>query len=110
MPHIIVEYSQNLQQEVSASGVLAQLHRTVVDSGLFSPDAVKARAAGFDAYVLPEGASSFMHITVSILAGRTLPQRAELAQSVFDTARGAIPAVDKLSVDIHEMDAQSYRK
>ncbi|MDA0781948.1 MAG: 5-carboxymethyl-2-hydroxymuconate Delta-isomerase [Rickettsiales bacterium] len=110
MPHIIIEYSDNLKKDIKDSSVTEKLHKAVTESGLFSPDAVKARAIGYSDYVLPEGAKSFIHITVSILEGKSTGQKASLSNSVFDTARKAIASCDKLSVDIREMETESYRK
>ena len=110
MPHIVIEYSDNLNKDIKESGITKKLHKTVVDSELFSPEAVKARSVGYSDYVLPEGSKSFIHVTVSILDGRTTGQKASLSNSVFDTAKKSIPSCDKLSVDIHEMETESYRK
>lgn len=110
MPHIVVEYSASLKNEVSTSNLLTKLHQTVVDSQLFSPEAVKARAMAFEDTVLPEGATNFMHITVSILTGRSQEERLQLNEAVFNTAKNAGINIDKLSSDIREMDGQVYKK
>ncbi|MCE3231927.1 MAG: 5-carboxymethyl-2-hydroxymuconate isomerase [Rickettsiaceae bacterium] len=110
MPHIVIEYSDNLANEVKSTGLTKLLHQTVVDSGLFSPDAVKARSVAFSDYVLIEGAKDFIHVTVSILSGRTQQQRKDLNESVFQTVKKAIPTADKVSSDIREMDGAVYKK
>ncbi len=110
MPHIVIEYSDNLQKEIKDSGITKKLHKTVIDSSLFSPEAVKARSISYNDYILPEGSKSFIHITVSILEGRSTGQKASLSNSIFDVAKKSISSCDKLSVDIHEMETESYRK
>ena len=110
MPHIVVEHSSILETPMRESGLLPALHRAVVDSGLFSPEAVKARSVAYDDVVLPEGAANFVHITVSILSGRSEEQRAALAGDLFTLAQKTLPVADKLSVDIREMCAETYRK
>jgi len=110
MPHIVIEYSDNLKSEIKDSDISKKLHKTVIDSGLFSPEAVKARSIGYSDYVLPDGSKSFIHVTVSILDGRTTGQKASLSNNVFNTAKNAVKSCDKLSVDIHEMETESYRK
>jgi 5-carboxymethyl-2-hydroxymuconate isomerase len=108
MPHIVVEYSQSLQPY--AASVLSVVHQTVTASGLFDEQAVKGRAVGYDLVQLPEGARNFMHITVSILSGRTEVERTRLVDAVFAATRAISPEIDRLSVDIHEMEKTTYRK
>lgn len=108
MPHIIVEYSRELENE--ARDVLKAAHHVVTESGLFSAQAVKGRSIGFDDVVLPDGAQNFMHITVSILSGRNTQERSTLSQQVFESAKQHAPNVDRLSVNIHEMDKDTYSK
>ena len=110
MPHIVIEYSDNLKKQITDSNLTKKIHQAVLDSELFSPEAVKARSIGYSDYVLPSSATSFIHITVSILDGRSIGQKASLSNSVFDVAKTAVPSCDKLSVDIHEMETESYRK
>lgn len=110
MPHIVVEYSKNLADKLHESQLLQQLHRVTVESELFSPEAVKSRGIAFSDYVLPHGHDRFVHVTVSILEGRTVEQRAGLSDALFTLARGLLPVEVMLSVNIHEMDAETYRK
>lgn len=110
MPHIVVEYSDNLETQVKEPDFLPTLHRTVEASGLFNPQAIKARSIGYTHYTLPEGARHFLHVTVSILEGREEKPRRQLADALFSALKKLAPEVDKLSVDIREMDAATYRK
>ena len=110
MPHIVAEYSDNLHAAIAEAELLIHLRQTVIDSGLFSPGAVKARGISYDHYVLPEEAENFIHICVSILDGRSTEQREKLSQSVFRAVKEILPQAEKVSVDIHEMKAQTYRK
>lgn len=110
MPHIVIEYSDNLTSQIKESKVTAIAHTAVVDSGLFSPEAVKARSVSYGDYVLPDGAKNFIHVTVSILAGRGEQERQSLSASVFAAVKQAVSDVDKLSVNIHEMCKETYSK
>lgn len=110
MPHIVVEHSETLSAYMRENDVLRALHTVVTDSGLFDPQAVKARALPYADAVLPEGADRFVHVTVSILDGRTQEQRAALSQAVFEAAQRKLSTDIRLSVNIHEMNAQTYKK
>jgi 5-carboxymethyl-2-hydroxymuconate isomerase len=108
MPHIVIEHSDTLAPIVP--DVLRQVCRTVVDSALFDPQAVKGRALAYSAELLPEQGRNFMHITLSILEGRTQVERAALSLQVFDAAKQSAPEIDRLSVDIREMVKATYTK
>lgn len=112
MPHVIVEHTKALSQPIEDKKLLHSIHQTVIGSELFSADAVKTRQIGYDAICWGEDGISidFVHVTVKILAGRTEAQRTELADAVFAVLEEALPDVPKLSVDIHEMMKQTYRK
>ena len=110
MPHIVLEYSHNVDAALTSSNVLQKLHKAVIDTGLFSPEAVKARALSYSHIVLTDGAQSFAHVTVSILSGRSLEQCKELGQQVFEVLCAALPKEKKKSVNIHEMEKETYYK
>ena len=110
MPHIVVEYSRNLHVSVQESHLLKELHQVVIASGLFSPQAVKARGMAYDDYILTGDDDSFVHINIAILGGRPLDARKALMESVYAMASGLLPHADKISLNIHEMDAETYKK
>ena len=110
MPHIVMEHSDNLTQAVKDTQLLKALHQQVVDSGLFSPEAVKARSMAYSDYVLPDGGEQFAHITCAILDGRNEAQRMALSEALFFCAKDHLPDGVKLSVNIHEMNKATYKK
>lgn len=110
MPHIVLEYSKNLKPTVKRNNALVELHKAVVDSGLFSPEAVKARSESYKNYVLHDGFDSFVHITISILNNKTVEQRQKLSKDIFNLAHEIFIECDKISVDIHEMNIETYSK
>ena len=109
MPHIVVEYSENMDDRIRSSALLSALHEHVVASGLFAPEAVKARATLFRDFVLTPPARSFVHVTVSILRGRPEDARVTLRDGLFELLSNLVPA-DRISCEIREMDPATYRK
>ena len=71
---------------------------------------LKVRCVGADAILFGDGRTSFIHITLSMLAGRTERQKVELAENLRDEFRNAFPAIQSISVDIRDMDPGCYRK
>ena len=112
MPHVILEHTTDIADAIDSSDLLKTIHMEVVNAGLFSPEAVKSRKQPYDTIVWgAEGMhTSFAHATIKILIGRTIEQRKTLSQSIFAKMREALPDVEKLSVDIHEMEKETYCK
>ena len=113
MPHIIVEYSSNLADGVDMRGLIDDLHRTVLQSGLFEPAAVRTRAAPRSLYRIADGAPEnvFLHITARIRAGRTAGDRKALGASLLQTAKDAIAAQQTpppvaVTVEVQELDPE----
>lgn len=113
MPHITVEYSSNLERGVSVRTLMDELHRTVLQSGLFEPAAVRTRALPRDAYLIADGnpENIFLHIIARIRAGRTKDDRKSLGNSLLQTAKDVIAALPTstpiaLTVEVHEIDPE----
>ncbi len=112
MPHVIIEHTESIAPAVRQSGLLKNVHLVVVNSGLFSADAVKSRAVSYQDVCWGKNAvpAEFAHVTVKILSGRTTEQKQQLSKAVFDALAAALPDVQKLSVDIHDMEKDTYFK
>jgi len=113
MPHIIVEYSSNLADGVDMRRLIDDLHRTVLQSRLFEPAAVRTRAAPRSLYRIADGAPEnvFVHITARIRAGRTAGDRKALGASLLQTAKDAIAAQQTpppvaVTVEVQELDPE----
>jgi 5-carboxymethyl-2-hydroxymuconate isomerase len=113
MPHITVEYSSNLESWVSVGTLIDELHRTVVQSGLFETAAVRTRALPRSVYRIADGAPEnvFLQIVARIRAGRTKEDRKSLGASLLKTAREAIAALPTsapiaLGVEVQEIDPE----
>jgi 5-carboxymethyl-2-hydroxymuconate isomerase len=113
MPHILVEYSSNLERGMSVTALIDGLHQTVIDSGLFEPAAVRTRALPRDIYLIADRAPEniFLHIIARIRAGRTTVERKSLGNSLLRTAREALAALPAstpiaLTVEVQEIDPE----
>lgn len=85
MPHFIVEYSSNLDQQVD----LPQLGRTLRDSavatGVFPLGGIRVRMYRADVYEIADGRpdAAFVHIMLRIGKGRDLKTRMDAGEAVF---------------------------
>jgi 5-carboxymethyl-2-hydroxymuconate isomerase len=113
MPHIMVEYSRNLEPEVSVSALVNALHQTVIDTGLFELTAVRTRALPRDLYRIADGAPDniFLQITARIRAGRTLPDRKSLGNKLLQATKDIIAGLPAstpiaVTVEVQEIDPE----
>jgi 5-carboxymethyl-2-hydroxymuconate isomerase len=119
MPHLIIEHSAN----ISKSSII-NLQKNIqnimsVVEGNFDPDQCKARALSFDDYLVgltDQTTSSFIHITLKVLTGRTVQIRKNLAEKILEFSREFLFDLKllgkrhEISVDIVEMERETYQK
>jgi 5-carboxymethyl-2-hydroxymuconate isomerase len=113
MPHIIVEYSGNIESNVSPQDLVAAMHEAAIASGIADVAGFRTRAERRDNYRVGDGDpnNGFVHVTARIRQGRSLEQRKALAQTLMAAADKALEAAFHarplaLSVEVHEIDPE----
>jgi 5-carboxymethyl-2-hydroxymuconate isomerase len=87
MPHIIVEYTDNLVSDGDIQGLLRKLAAKMVESdGVFPIGGVRVRATRLSEYVIADGKGDygFVNTTAKIGAGRPLPFKQKFFGEMFD--------------------------
>jgi len=114
MPHAVIEFSANLTEVVQATKATAAVHQAMIASGLFAvPADIKTRAYAAQDFLVGElgqQQGSFVHVTISLLEGRTIAQKQALTDLVRNALQQLLPTVEQLSVDIRDMTKDTYRK
>lgn len=118
MPHIIVEYSVNLQDDLRVSDLVATLHQAALDSGVFPVGGTRTRAVARTAYRVADGDpdNGFVHVSLRIGHGRDLATRQMAAQAVFGALTGFLDPLYQrrplaLSLELQEIDPDtSFRQ
>ena len=113
MPHAIIEYSANIEEDVLEAALCDRVHETLVACGLFSTKDIKTRSYCAEEFLVGEKGQdgSFVHVTVSLYDGRTLEQKQALSQSLIESLQEAeMDGVDSISVDIRDITKACYRK
>ncbi len=109
MPHVIIEYAEALESQVSREDLLNTVHQTVEQSGLFNATDIRTRTQSFDTFRLGVTQRNFLHITIKLLAGRTDEQKLMLTQSVIQAVQ-TLSLTDVLisceCLDIHKASYQ----
>ena len=85
MPHLIVEYSDNLEQALDMTALVRALHEAAIETGVFPIGGIRTRAARRDIYRIADGHSdnAFIHMQARIGAGRPAEVRQQAAEHIF---------------------------
>jgi 5-carboxymethyl-2-hydroxymuconate isomerase len=118
MPHVITEYSANLEGAVDIPRLVQDLHDTAIASGLFQVGGIRSRAKRRDIFVVADGdpANAFVFIVARIAPGRPIEKRKALGEALLATAAKRLDPVFKarglsLAVEVQELDDQlTFRK
>ncbi len=115
VPHCTLEYSDNLT-DFAAGQMLAALNAELLASGLFAEADIKSRAVRLEQFAVGVAPAprAFVHLTLSVLSGRSVDERAALARRVLAVLEAgcSAPAATELqlSVDVAEMERATYAK
>lgn len=109
MPHIIVEYSQNLSSSLDVSSFVKELHQTLTHQGI-DGGRIKSRAIAIQDFVAGDK-DAFVHISFCLLQGRDLETKQSYAQPLFECAKNTIEPITlncALSMEVREMNKDTY--
>lgn len=114
MPHVIVEYSANIEADITPQRLVEEIHQAAISSGVAEPVAVRTRLKRRDVYRVGDGApeNAFVHIDIRGRKGRSLEQKKTMVQVVYDQANKTLDHVFKarplaLTVEFHEIDSDT---
>lgn len=110
MPHCIIEYSQNLEQEVPPVDLIEAVKEACVESNLFSLDDIKLRSDAYKSFITGGQEDAFVHVTLRMLSGRSTEQRKQLSNLVLEKLTRFLLKDVSLSVEVCEMERETYAK
>lgn len=116
MPHIIVEHSVRLFDEVTRAALLQALHARVAAEPSVDIRAIKTRSVPLEDVIVGDEAmdDQMIHITVKLLPGRSIEIRKGISQDCLAIARDFLARSGKegvsVSCEIAEMVAETYSK
>lgn len=89
MPHVIVEYSANLEDRVDMPAFCDKLRRAAIDTGVLPLPGVRVRAFRADHVSIADGdpKHGFIDISVRLRGGRDLETRRRATQQIFQAAQ-----------------------
>jgi len=111
MPHVVVEYSANLEAVVDPMTLVDAVHAAVIAQPIFEPPGVRVRASRREHYKIADGDPSyaFIAVTARIGPGRTQEARKAASEGIMAALSAAVEPIYQtrgllLSVEVTELD------
>jgi 5-carboxymethyl-2-hydroxymuconate isomerase len=89
MPHFMLEYSANLDDEIRIQKLFGKLQDTALETGVFPLGGIRFRANRCEDYLIAEGNAdnAFVHMTLKLGHGRDIEIRKEVGEKLFNTLK-----------------------
>lgn len=118
MPHLIVEYSSNLQEQVDRDDLVREVHSAGLQTGIFPLGGIRVRLHEVSHYAIADchPDNAFIHVQMRIGEGRDADTRRRAAELVFDRLTAYLEQVFQarpfgLSLELCEIDGNaSFKK
>jgi 5-carboxymethyl-2-hydroxymuconate isomerase len=110
MPHIIVEYPEQLVNYTQVGAMLQTIHQSIADSGLFKADQIRTRAHAFRKFTNAGGSEPYIHIQARIKAGRDVDNKKQLGDVILKGLSALNIPASVITVEIIDMERESYGK
>jgi 5-carboxymethyl-2-hydroxymuconate isomerase len=111
MPHIVAEYSVNLEDRLDVQALVNDLHQAAIDADVAELVGIRTRAAARTHFRVGDGnsANGFVHIVARLRRGRSEERRKALGQALLAAADRRLANVYPhhpvaLTVEVHEID------
>ncbi|WP_026677606.1 5-carboxymethyl-2-hydroxymuconate Delta-isomerase [Fictibacillus gelatini] len=90
MPHIIVEYTDNIKEEADIPGLLEKINGVLIARGdIFPIGGIRSRALELRDYRVADGSEddAFVHVTLKIGAGRAEEVKKATCDELFEEVK-----------------------
>ncbi len=110
MPHIIIEYSEELLVDAEVLSMLNAVHCSIADSGLFKANQIKTRAYPFKEFTNAGESNPYIHIQARIKSGRDADNKKHFAEVILAGFETLNIKASVITVEVIDMDRDSYGK
>lgn len=111
MPHIIVEYSKNLEPQTDLATLLKAMHGALSQQGIDAAR-IKTRGIALDHAVVGESGSEgkMLHATLLLLEGRNIETKKQYGDALHATMKSAVSNNPECAVtlEIRDMTKEAY--
>jgi len=90
MPHVIVEYTDNIRAEAEVPALLKTINETLIaQGGVFPIGGIRSRAIALTDYRMADGEEdyAFVHVTLKIGAGREEAVKKKACDELFEAIK-----------------------
>lgn len=115
MPHCILEYSENIVDDIDQKALLTRLNHTIAEKFKVDIRKIKSRAVERSAFVVSDGLSNqcLIHLEVGILDGREKSAQQALSKDLHEFLKQEFPKTlnelpCSLSVEVRIIDSELY--
>lgn len=110
MPHLIVEYSSNIETKIALDELLDKLHACALTTGVFPLGGLRVRAHRADAFRIADKApdNGFVHVTAMIGHGRPLDVQQRAGEQLFATLTAHLDALYQVSPLAISLNVQEF--
>lgn len=119
MPHLILECSQKMREELSFADFFKTMHETIAEVASTKVGNCKARVLSYEEYYLGEnekGEGGFIHLQIRILEGRNLAVKQEMSERALSMLKELCQEKNQcmdniqITIEIQDIDRSSYAK
>lgn len=110
MPHCIIDYSPEVAGQIDIDALIEAVHQGAMESDLFPEYDIKTRALAYPHHRTGQTRDSFVHVALHLLSGRSDAQKSMLSECVLGRIEPLLPSVVSVSVEILDIQRESYRK
>lgn len=96
MPHVILEYSANMDEAIDMAAFCEVLRVAALKTGVFPEAGIRVRAVRCETYVIADGKmpeAGFIDISVRLRGGRTVEAREKATREIFAAAESYLEPV-----------------
>jgi 5-carboxymethyl-2-hydroxymuconate isomerase len=111
MPHVVIEYSANLESEIAPMDLVRAVHQAVLSQPAFEAPGVRTRASRREHFLVADGdpQNAFIAVTARIGPGRSQETRKAASTAIMEALYRAVEPIYKtrglnLSVEVTELD------
>ena len=85
MPHLIIEYSANLEPDIDIEGLVRAMHEEAVSIEALPTGGIRTRAVRRDTFLVADGDpdNGFINVTLRIAKGRPMDVRQATGERLF---------------------------
>ncbi len=110
MPHLIIEYAQELATADQVTQMLDAVHDAAYATGLFEQSHIRTRAIPVEFYRTGTSRAPFVHAQLRIHSGRDATQKRLLSGAVLTALCDQGWDAESVTVEVVDMDKQTYAR